>query len=219
MNILQVIYCNETCRIKSYESVHKYECGIFPHNNAQVSLIRLSLVIFLKTFHEFGLDKYASTIRALNANTDLTMRGFNNDGKYDQFQSVYTFEGNEAKRSVTHLFSCYISAAIMVAFLEFKGIKIPDHQLGIVGESLLHIICVISSNANEIAIDQAYWNFSRSTYSPVSSLSVMMFMPVISLFNHHCDPNVEQMFYNGTMVVRAIKPIAKGSQVIYIYKL
>lgn len=178
----------------------------------------LSLYIFLTAVCEFGLDKYISTVCGLNTDTtDLMMRGFNSSGKYlsNQFCSAYTLEGNETKRTVSDLFirNCY--AAVMVSLIKLTGLKISDHQLGIVGESLVHIICAVSSNAHEItqSLERKTWILSeKHKCIPIASV----LMPVLSLLNHHCDPNVVRHNYNGTIVLRAIQPISKGSQVLII---
>lgn len=178
----------------------------------------LTVMIFLKSAYKLGLDKYVATVRALNADTtDPMMRGFNADGKYlsDQFNSVYTLEGNEAKRTISDLFVRYCSAATMVSFFKLAGIEIPDHQLGIVGESLVHIMCVVSSNAHQI--EQKVDSCNAFSIGKMTNTSLIgnVLMPVLSLLNHHCDPNVVRHNYNGTLVLRAIKPINKDSQVIY----
>lgn len=176
---------------------------------------QLSLYILLTNVCKIGLTKYIESILELKADTtDPIMRGFNSNGKYlsDHFCTVYTLEGNETKRKVNDLFirNCY--AAVMVSFMTLVGLKIPDHQLGIVGESLVHIMCVVSSNAHEITQYTV-----RKTWSlPKKCLEVAsLLMPVLSLLNHHCDPNVIRHNYNGTIVLRALQPISKNSQVIY----
>lgn len=183
----------------------------------------LSLNIFLKSVCKLGLDGYIATVCALNANTtDPMMRGFNNNGKYlsDQFCSVYTLEGNESKRSVTDLFSRYCHAAVMVSIVTLAGLEIPNHQLGTVGESLVHILCAVSSNAHGITRPSDYESQLRlnlipnNKFVPVASL----LMPVLSLLNHNCDPNVVRQNYNGTIVLTAIQPISKDSQVITLLK-
>jgi len=183
----------------------------------------LSLNIFLKSVCELGLDEYIATVCALNADaTDPMMRGFNSFGKYlsDQFCSVYTLEGNETKRSVSDLFSRHCHAAVMVSIIILAGLQIPHHQLGTVGESLVHIICAVSSNAHgitqpsdcETQLKLSLGLGIDNRFIPVASL----LMPVLSLLNHHCDPNVVRHNYNGTIVLTAIQPISKDSQVIIL---
>jgi len=220
--VQQVIYCDETCRTKSYERGHKYECSIFSTFSdwpGMDHMEHLTLDIFLKSVCKLGLDEYIATVCALNADTtDPMMRGFNNSGKYlsNQFCSVYTLEGNESKRSVTDLFSRHCHAAVMVSLIELAGLQISNHQLGTVGESLVHILCAVSSNAHGITRPSDYESQLRldlipdKRYVPVASL----LMPVLSLLNHHCDPNVVRHNYNGTIVLTAIQPISKDSQVI-----
>lgn len=152
----------------------------------------------------------------MNADTtDPMMRGFNNIGKYlsDQFCSVYTLEGNETKRSVSDLFSRHCHAAVMVSIMILAGLQIPNHQLGTVGESLVHIICAVSSNAHGITQPSDCETHLDDRFIPVASL----LMPVLSLLNHHCDPNVVRHNYNGTIVLTAIQPIFKDSQVIILW--
>ncbi|XP_026809754.1 SET and MYND domain-containing protein 4-like [Rhopalosiphum maidis] len=218
-----VIYCNETCRIQSYESGHKYECSIFSTFNNWPSMDHmehLSLNIFLKSVCNLGLDKYIATVHTLNAETtDPMMRGFNN-GKYlsDQFYSVYTLEGNETKRTVSDLFLRHCYAAVMVSIMKLAGLQIPDHHLGTVGQSLVHIICAVASNAHGITQppNRKTWSLVHiNQFMPVASL----LMPVLSLLNHHCDPNVVRHNYNGTIVLTAIQPISKDSQLFDNYGL
>ncbi|KAL4149295.1 hypothetical protein QTP88_003274 [Uroleucon formosanum] len=222
-----VIYCDETCRIKSYENGHKYECSIFSTFNNWPGIDHmehLSLYIFLKSVCKLGLDEYIATVCALNSDTtDPMMRGFNKIGKYlsDQFCSVYTLEGNETKRSVSDLFSRHCHAAVMVSIMTLAGLQIPNHQLGTVGESLVHIICAVSSNAHGITQPSDCEAQLKSSvgldnkFIPVASL----LMPVLSLLNHHCDPNVVRHNYNGTIVLTAIQPISKDSQLFDNYGL
>lgn len=214
-----MIYCDEICRSKSYENGHKYECQILTtiYNWPCINhMEHLPLYIFLTSICKLGLDKYVSSVHALNAdNTDPIMRGFNAEGKYlsNQFCSVYTLEGNETKRPVNDLFMRYCYAAVIVSLLNQAGLKIPDEQLGIVGKSLVHIICVVASNAHGITQPSKHktWNLcDKHEFLPVASL----LMPVLSLLNHSCDPNVVRHNYNGTIVVRAIQSISKNSQVI-----
>jgi len=225
--VQQVIYCNESCRKKSYDSGHKYECLMFSTFKSWPGMDHmehLSLYIFLKSICKLGFDEYIATVCALNTGTtDPMMRGFNNNGKYlsDQFCSVYTLEGNESKRTVSDLFSRHCYAAVMVSIMTLAGLQIPNHQLGTVGESLVHIICVVSSNAHGITQPlNCETQLKKSLavdkrFIPVASL----LMPVLSLINHHCDPNVVRHNYNGTIVLTAIQPISKNSQVIILYPL
>lgn len=176
----------------------------------------LSLYIFLTTFCKLGLEKYVSSVCALKSDaTDSMMRGFTN-GKYlsDQFTSVYTLEGNENKRNTSDLFKRHCYAASIISSMALTGLKIPSHLLGIIGESLVHILCVVASNAHAItqSPERKTWCLHNTErYMPVASL----LLPVLSLLNHHCDPNVVRHNYNGTVVLRAIQPIPKDSQVNY----
>lgn len=174
----------------------------------------LTLHIFFTSICKLGLDQFIATVQASNVSTfDPIMKGFNN-GVYlsNQLYSTYALEGNETKRKVSDLFLRHCYAAVMVSFIKLAGLEIPDHQLGIVGESLVHILCVVSSNGHEIAqpSKRKTWNLSvEHEYLEVASL----LLPTLSLLNHHCDPNVVRHNYDGTIVLRALKPIPKNFQV------
>lgn len=219
-----MFYCDENCRLKSYESGHKYECILwdtfytFP---GMRHMEHLSLNIFLTTICKLGLDEYVSAVSSLSSkNTDPITRGFNNDGRYlsDLFCSAYTLEGNEGKRSVTDLFMRHCYAAVLVSLVMLTDIQIPEHQLGIIGESLVHILCVVVSNGHEITqpLKRKTWNLDGLNQRLPPCLPVAdLLLPVLSLLNHHCDPNVVRHNYdNGIVVLRAIQPITMNSQVI-----
>lgn len=215
--VLQVIYCDETCRIKSYESGHKYECDVlynFLKFPSITNMQYLSFHIALKTVVKLGIEKYIEIVNALNTNSDPVMRGFNDDGKYlsDTFNSVYALEGNESKRTDHYLYMKHCYAAVIVRYLALAGIEIPDNQLGKFGESIVHILCVVTSNAHRVLQPLEY-----STWVPAVGTNMSrahLLLPVLSLINHNCDPNVVRQEFNGTVVIRAIKPIEKGSVVI-----
>lgn len=216
-----MIYCDKNCQVKAFESGHKYECKIFETFSGwpcMNHMEHLTMHIFFTSICELGLDQFIATVYTSNVSTaDPIMKGFNNNGVYlsSQFCSAYALEGNETKRKVSDLFLRHCYAAVMVSFIRLSGLEIPDHQLGIVGESLVHILCVVSSNGHEIAqpSERKTWNLGvEHEYLEVASL----LLPVLSLLNHHCDPNVVRHNYDGTVVLRALKPIPKNSQVIYL---
>jgi len=163
---------------------------------------------------KLGLDKYIDIVNVLNANSDPLMKGFNACGQYlsEEFNSVYALEGNETKRTSSYLFTKHCYAAVIVSYLILAGIEIPDHQLGKIGESVVHILCVVISNAHGTKQFLTYGTPvpSIESYTPCAHL----LLPVLSLINHNCDPNVTRQDIGGTVVIRALQPIKKGSEVI-----
>jgi len=163
---------------------------------------------------KLGIDKYIDAIRALkDGTTDPMTRGLNADGKYlaDQFVFAYNLKEKYVPKSVRTQFQKYCCAAVIVQCMELAGIKIPNHQLSIVGESLIHLIFSMCTNSYNLV---EYSNVNNSEmYMSVFPLGYLI-LPVLSLLNHQCDYNVIQNNYNGTIVLRAIRPIKTGSQVI-----
>lgn len=179
----------------------------------------------LTSICKLGLDKYVDAVRALkDGTTDHPMtRGFNTDGKYlsDQFASVYTLEEKNISKSVGSIFWKYCHAAVMVQCMELAGIKIPNHQLCTVGESLVHLLFVTRTNAFNLI---EYYNLNDSENNMNVVPLGYLVLPVLNLLNHQCDCNVIRTNYDGTIVLRAVRPIKKGSQVIcthfsFIYQI
>jgi len=215
-----VIYCDETCRSKSYESGHKYECLVlngFLHMPSITNLHYLAFYIVLTSIVKLGLDKYINIVHALNANSDPLMRGFNANGQYlsEEFNAVYALEGNETKRTSRYLFMRYCYAAVIVSYLTLAGIEIPHHQLSKVGESVVHILCVVTSNAHGTnqPLECRMWVPELDSEMTCAH----MLMPLLSLINHSCDPNVVRQEFGRTLVLRAIQPIKKGSEIFDSY--
>ncbi|XP_050536215.1 SET and MYND domain-containing protein 4-like [Daktulosphaira vitifoliae] len=217
-----VIYCDNKCRQKSYENGHKYEC-MFHSTLVEWPGIEhmeyLSMYIFLKTVSKYGLEEYVSLVRSLKVDmSDSIIRGFNKTGQYlsEEFCSTYSLEGNESKRTVSDLFIRHCYASVIVSCLKLGGLKIPDDLLGIIGESIVHLLCVVASNAHGITQPPNRNNWSlpeMKEFMPVASI----LLPTLSLLNHHCDPNVVRHNYNGIVILRAIQPIPKNSQLFDNY--
>lgn len=174
----------------------------------------LAFYIVLTSIVKLGLDKYIDIVHALNANNDPLMRGFNTNGQYlsEEFNTVYALEGNETKRTSRYLFMRYCYAAVIVSYLTLAGIEIPCHQLGKVGESVVHILCVVTSNAHGTNQPLEYKKWIPELDSEMTCAH--MLMPLLSLINHSCDPNVVRQEFGQTLFLRAIQPIKKGCEVI-----
>jgi len=176
----------------------------------------LAFYTVVKSISKLGLDKYIDIIHTLKDISDPLKRGFNANGQYlsDNFSALYALEGNESKRTSCYLFMTHCYAAVIVSYLVLAGIEIPDHQLGKIGESVIHILCV--SACNTITTTQPLEHLSLSVSKTLPEMPfTYLFLPVLSLINHSCDPNVvRQELNDGTVVLRVLQPIKKGSQVI-----
>lgn len=186
----------------------------------------LALRCFIQLVNTMGIDRYCSMVQEHNDKTNLIISnpngrngGHDSTSAMDAFHSVYSLGGNETKRTVSNLFFMHCTASMMVSLLLFNGYHIPSDLLGTVGESLVHLLCVVNLNSyasNELTkyvgntgVDAPEFCDQPATLNTVA----LILCSTYSLINHSCDPNVIVHTYNGLEVTLAVQPISKGSQV------
>ncbi|XP_065336903.1 SET and MYND domain-containing protein 4-like [Cloeon dipterum] len=74
---------------------------------------------------------------------------------------------------------------------------------------------ILIDKANSYSIEEPIFD-SRSAEFEIKIIAYGTY-PSASLMNHSCDPNVVSSFHRKTMVIRAVRPIAKGEQVFNRY--
>ncbi|CAB3379681.1 Hypothetical predicted protein [Cloeon dipterum] len=74
---------------------------------------------------------------------------------------------------------------------------------------------ILIDKANSYSIEEPIFD-SRSAEFEIKIIAYGTY-PSASLMNHSCDPNVVSAFLRKTMVIRAVRPIAKGEQVFNRY--
>lgn len=159
-----------------------------------------------------GADK----LKYIYANPDSLME---DDGVYrsDDYKSLYDLMGHSERRSVSDLFKRSMMACYMLDILErspFFEADDPESFRLFVGSLFLRHLQNLPCNAHEVSdlvIEGLDVNGSLSGEIGCGTY------PVVSMMNHSCDPNVTRYFHSDIAVVRAIKSIRPGEEVVDNY--
>lgn len=218
---------------KAYDSYHSTECGlVYPLKGDPTVEPSHDLAVrcFVLLTNAMGLDRYCEAVRTYGGgsrfDTGEDLVGRLTDG----FHAIYALDGNETKRTVSNMFFMHCTASMMVSLLLLNGHRVPTDLLGTVGESLVHLLCAVNSNAYATAeplkhvggdgksnpADIDVFSPLQHTAAAVHTVALVL-CPAYSLVNHSCDPNIIVQTYDGVEVTRAVQPISKGSQVNNVY--
>lgn len=206
------------CLQKARTSYHDVECSMVNPLKGDPTIeptYDLALRCFLQLTNLFGMDRYCSLVQECNG-FKLTNSIESNKNFMNNFHSIYALDGNESKRTVSNLFFMHCTASMMLSLLLLNDFHIPTNMLGTVGESLVHLLCVVNLNSyGSVELPTYIGENYGDMFNQSSTLNTvaLVLCSVYSLINHSCDPNVIVQTYGGIEVTRALQPIPKGSQV------
>lgn len=208
------------CLEKAYNKYHCIECSlIYPlKGDPTVEPTHdLAMRCFIQLINEMGIDYYCKMVQKYNEN-EIEYKFDESNNLTDIFYSIYALSGNETKRTVSNLFFMHCTASMMVSLLLLNDYYIPPNLLGIVGQSIVHLLCVVNLNSYASIERPKYINKTNDvvfgqleTFNTVA----LILCSLHSLINHSCDPNVIVQTYGGIEVTRAVQPISRGNQVNY----
>lgn len=210
-----VLFCGDQCSTEAWNSYHQYECDVL-HKiwKADIGLGHLAVKMVLKA----GLEKLASYSET---GEDAELKTINLDAGYDteNYGSVHILVNHAADRKVEDLLRFSLQGYFLTkciketSFLgEEKGIA--EQQQLIVCAHLMRNLMMLPCNAHECS-ELLYKenNLPESVTVEVGSA----IYPFLSLINHSCDPNVVRHSYRNSCVVRAIRNIPKGTELLDNY--
>lgn len=220
----QVIYCSEECRAKSWKNHHSIECNYLNYivNKSEIThMEHLAMRIVLKAGFKYlnsikyELTDYEDRITVTDTEQYIIPR----DKVYDSLDYMNIF------RLITHashreprdllrrtLVSCYLVKILQKANF-FPPESTPD-DYNFIGGLLLRHNQSISCNAHEIS----ELKFDKHSIGKSSSHGIGAgIYATLSIFNHSCDPHVTRNFDGTTCVLRAIKTIKAGEEILDNY--
>ena len=218
----EVVYCSETCQKIAWDVFHKYECDVLPAiREADIGLGHLAVRTVLKA----GLEEIAkSSDEEPKSEKEQAMAGFDADGMYDSqnYGTVYNLVSHTSERDSQNLITRTLEAVYLLKCVEktsFFG-NTTDGNLSSaskrfdVGGHILRHLQMLPCNAHEVSeLAMKPKNMPESVTMEIGSA----IYPVLSLINHSCDPSVVRHSYGEICVVRAIRNIPKGAEILDNY--
>lgn len=210
-NCSTVLYCSTDCEHKSWTNCHQFECN-FLNDLMQddIGLGHLALHVVLKnSFDQLKMFVFK--------NFDSNEFGLNEKGLYspDDYSCLYSLVGNSNLRKLSDLFKRSVMAVFLARMLSLSGFVSDNREsLSIVACHLLKQIQMLPCNAHEIS--EAQLSCDDLTSNELKEIGSAAYT-TLSLLNHSCDPSVVRHCYQDVCVVRALKHIKKGEEIIDNY--
>ena len=210
-----VLFCNDQCRGEAWESYHKRECKILSKvRQAEVSLGHLALKTILKA----GLEKIAKTCEA---DEQAELKAVDLESGYDTetYDSVHLLVNHASGRAADDLLKYTLQAYFLLscikqgASFEKETGKEEKEWLNI-GAHLLRNLMMLPCNAHECS--ELLYQEGNLPASVTVEIGSAVY-PFLSLINHSCDPNVVRHSYKNVCVVRVIRNISKGTELLDNY--
>ncbi|XP_065341043.1 SET and MYND domain-containing protein 4-like [Cloeon dipterum] len=204
---VNAMFCGEVCLESANGKYHHQECQIMS-NLLQLDMGKMSLLA-VRILTMTSLDFLCRFLENdANIPGDPRTLGFNEQKQYNslEFVPIYHLIGNTECRSVSDLFKRSLMAACLMKCLKLES--------PLIGGLLLRLLQNLPCNAHEISETVLS---KRENDVPMSLEIGAAAYACLSLLNHSCDPNVVRHSHGNTAVLRAIKFIAKGSEILDNY--
>lgn len=205
---MQVMYCSQSCKSKSWSSHHYVECPILytliSGGVHKLVLLALRICIYAKAHYEqvplftkkYDFEEYSS----------------------NEYEEIHNLISNTHLRKTSDLFPRAVTAAVIYelvrAHTTFFHANADVHLLETTfKELLLRHMQTGPLNFHEISELAPSDNGLFETVEVGAGA-----YSFLSLINHSCSPNVVRHCYDGSVIVlRVLAPIAKGEQIFDNY--
>ena len=182
-------------------SYHKEECGFF--DLLQRSVFNETLLLALRTVLKADQD----TISRLQTNNQPE------GGVYQStdYERVHQLVGHSSQLSWDDTFRRSVLSVYMIGLLRGES----DIELSI---ELLRLLQSIPLNV--FSINQFFLppKSSPTTMDKITpELMAVAVLPVSSLMNHSCEPNVTRKFHGDVIAVKVHRPIKQGGEILTNY--
>ena len=195
-------FCSTICRDEAWASYHQSECGLTDllHRAKVGNHGLLALRTVLKVDRQILANvRDESPLDCVYDSTD--------------YGTIHRLVGNTCQRSVADLFRRAVMAVYLTSLIRQGD---PDQLLA---STVLRLLQSFPCNAHEIA----HIAVPPPSAEPCKLQQVRLTeigsaaMPVLSLINHSCDPNVTRVCYGDVVVVKVIRPIGRGEEILDNY--
>lgn len=221
LHCTEVMFCNETCRVSCWTQFHSIDCSLLPVISNKVGKMGLLALRVLLLASEKGkkLRQLMEEVEEGENTAELNPRtlGFNKDGLYSStdYWPIHFLIGHLDHRANADIFRRSVTAACLLHCLEnftkFFEADLDDEVYYFCGGLLLHHLQSLPCNAHEVS--EMIVNAGSFESQEIGAAGYA----TLSLLNHSCDPNVVRHSYGDWAVLRAIRPILQGEEVLDNY--
>ena len=213
------MFCNEECRSKCWERFHSVDCPLLPaisKNVGKMALLALRILL-VSSYKGREIKRLFKEVEEFEAPVDPRTMGFNQEGKYisSDYKPIHFLVGHSERRANADLFRRSVTAACLLHCLEnltnFFGTAVDDEMYFFCGGLLLHHLQSLPCNAHEVS--EMIVNKGSFESQEIGAAAYA----TLSLLNHSCDPNVVRHSYQDWAVLRAIRPIKDGEEIVDNY--
>lgn len=237
-----VLFCSAKCKEKSFEEYHNFECPLMAHLLAFAHYDCLVLRVFFKLIQRFAcvatLREYLGNIKNPNPFDNTNFKEWSDSGSFvSQFRLYYATERapviNCATRKDylfrtdidnTNMNASMAKAAIIIEMLktcqQIPRIAKSTDEWSYLSDLLFHLMifksfavinCLIRP-VIKYAQDDDYGIELKITED--SRSAICAFHGSASLFRTSCQPNVCMTYVENLLIVRAIKYIPRGTELL-----
>ncbi|XP_034245426.1 SET and MYND domain-containing protein 4-like [Thrips palmi] len=221
LHCTEVMFCNEKCRVESWTQFHSIDCSLLPVISNKVGKMGLLALRVLLLASQKGkkLRQLMEEVEEIEKTPKTNPRtlGFNKDGRYlsTDYWPIHFLIGHSDHRSNADIFRRSVTAACLLhcleTFTKFFEADLDDEIYYFCGGLLLHHLQSLPCNAHEVS------EMSVTAGSFDSQEVGAAAYATLSLLNHSCDPNVVRHSYGDWAVLRAIRPIQQGEEILDNY--
>jgi len=237
----KVRFCSDICRVEAWERFHKVECQqldlILDSTLGKMAMLSMRILTSSgKIYLDYIIQKLAEEEEGRKGLQDSNRRlAFNEEEVYDaaDYRTIYSLVTNARQRGVGDLFKRALMALYLLRILEAtpffynggsdpRNVKLADKVA--MGAVLLRHLQNLPCNAHEVSEMEllggggggSTGSSSSSSSTACNEIGAAVF-GCLSLLNHSCDPNVVRHYYSCNGVVRSIRTIKKGEELLDNY--
>ncbi|XP_011865219.1 PREDICTED: SET and MYND domain-containing protein 4-like [Vollenhovia emeryi] len=235
-----VAFCAEACRKEAWEKYHRYECSVFDYffenssNSERQRTSYLLLAYRTTVMQALSLRDGAATTCVLNPDF-LRYHASGDAGDHDvsrecadsgskrtysplDYRTVFQLETHcadvEANVNLVRAAEAIFLAKCLTSVLSKLDVVCARETFVSLAAAMLHHLQAIVCNAYEI-VENVHDEATR-VWEPRNVGAAIY--TTVSLVNHGCYPNVVRHSYpNGAVVVRALRFIGKGCELLDCY--
>ncbi|CAL1687975.1 unnamed protein product [Lasius platythorax] len=239
-NCQTVSFCTETCRKKAWETYHQYECSVFDYFFENVSNDRRQqtpyLLLAYRTTVVQALSprnsaetrgvlnpdffRYHASGKSIDENVseEYTKSGSRQTYNPLDYRTVFQLETHcadvEPNANLIRTIQAIFLAKCLISVLSKLDIVCTKDTFVPLAVAMLQHLQAINCNAYEI-VENVHEETTR-VWEPRNIGGAIY--TTVSLVNHSCYPNVVRHSYpNGIVVVRALRFIGKGCEILDCY--